>query len=599
MSQILPPATKWLRSIGQVLAIAFLLAACGGGGGGDSGSPADDPGPTPSVSVSPASADVDVGDDLVLEATVTGAGGGALAWEVEGVEGGDADVGWISAAGVYTPPEAVDAPRTFVVTVRLEDDPQVSADATVRAHPRFSDRTLRGSYVFLFTEALDSGEYARVGGVFEADGSGRLNGTVDIASTVGVAEGLPMEGTYAVNEDGEGVATIRVDGDIAYEVRVLARNRDQGAVEGATVGERISGRYVRRTEPDTVVGPGEGAFTFSYSGLELSGMRWTSSIGRIAISSSGQVLSGDQDLYTTDTADTGVQITGGNLDVSGADGRGTATVWNQYGPTRLRVYMVDDDSFHFLGVDGDELFSGIAYRLPSGEVSAMTLEGAYMMGLSSRTGIYLSRFTLDGGGNVLDARVDRHAGSFVEEDQPLAGTYTLNPNARGILSVDSVPLTRELVLRLVNPNFGWLGATAQEPADSGVIRHHLPDVAYADTLGSYEGPISVFSWDGAAPAPTNFSGMSRWEFSDSGNVELYLIGYEWQSDVNVPVDYFFTGTASIGEDGCAMLVIDGLGDRLRACFGSTDNGSTQGVDRALLLSLDDVRLVSGTLFRRY
>jgi len=68
------------------------------------------------VSVSPASASVPVGGTLAFTATVTDTTNTAVTWQVNHVTAGNASVGTISAAGVYTPPATLSAPLSVTVT---------------------------------------------------------------------------------------------------------------------------------------------------------------------------------------------------------------------------------------------------------------------------------------------------------------------------------------------------------------------------------------------------------------------------------------------------------------------------------------------------
>jgi hypothetical protein len=110
---------------------AAFLAGCsgltdvknpgGGGGGGTSGV---------TVSITPTSATVVVGQSAAFQATVTGSTNTVVTWQVNGVVGGNATVGTISA-GVYTAPAAVPNPATVTVTAVSQADTTQSKSASV------------------------------------------------------------------------------------------------------------------------------------------------------------------------------------------------------------------------------------------------------------------------------------------------------------------------------------------------------------------------------------------------------------------------------------------------------------------------------------
>jgi uncharacterized protein (DUF1800 family) len=87
------------------------------------------PPPTPgvTVAVSPTSVALAPGATQAFGATVTGSTNTAVAWSVNGIAGGNATVGTISAGGLYTAPAAVPSPTT--VTVRATSAASTAASA--------------------------------------------------------------------------------------------------------------------------------------------------------------------------------------------------------------------------------------------------------------------------------------------------------------------------------------------------------------------------------------------------------------------------------------------------------------------------------------
>jgi Putative Ig domain len=90
----------------------------------------DPPGET--VTVSPATATVLAGSGTqVFVATVRGASNNAVTWSVNGAAGGNAVVGTISTAGVYTPPATPPAQPTVTVTAASVEDARRTGSAAV------------------------------------------------------------------------------------------------------------------------------------------------------------------------------------------------------------------------------------------------------------------------------------------------------------------------------------------------------------------------------------------------------------------------------------------------------------------------------------
>jgi uncharacterized protein (DUF1800 family) len=90
------------------LALTLLVVMTAGCGGGSS-TPSSPPAPAPQVSVSPNNAAVRVDETQQFTAIATGVTNPTIVWSVNGTAGGNATVGTISAAGLYTAPSAIPA----------------------------------------------------------------------------------------------------------------------------------------------------------------------------------------------------------------------------------------------------------------------------------------------------------------------------------------------------------------------------------------------------------------------------------------------------------------------------------------------------------
>src|SRR5205814_2233071 len=86
-----------------LLPCLVVLVSCGGGGGSslnnNGGSSA-----TVSVAVTPGSATVNTGATQQFSVTINGTSDKRAGWDVDGIKGGNAGVGLISSAGMYTAP---------------------------------------------------------------------------------------------------------------------------------------------------------------------------------------------------------------------------------------------------------------------------------------------------------------------------------------------------------------------------------------------------------------------------------------------------------------------------------------------------------------
>jgi hypothetical protein len=134
------PAPRAIRLYAATLLVALVTAACGAGGGGAAvgsltGAPTDPPTSTtqsaPVVTVTPATASTGVGGTSVQFSASVSNGNKGVTWQVNGVAGGDATVGTISASGLYMSPGVMPSPPTVTVTAVSVADGGRSGSATL------------------------------------------------------------------------------------------------------------------------------------------------------------------------------------------------------------------------------------------------------------------------------------------------------------------------------------------------------------------------------------------------------------------------------------------------------------------------------------
>jgi hypothetical protein len=109
-------------------------AVTGGTNAGSSGGNGGTGNPTPAitVAVSPSFASVVVNNQLTFQATVSGSTNTAVTWQVGGITGGNATLGTINAAGVYTAPAQPPTPATVAITAVAQANGMSSSSASVR-----------------------------------------------------------------------------------------------------------------------------------------------------------------------------------------------------------------------------------------------------------------------------------------------------------------------------------------------------------------------------------------------------------------------------------------------------------------------------------
>lgn len=122
---------RGLHSNLLALGLGALLVASGCGGGGGDIPPPPPPPPSVNITISPTTAQPFLGQTQQFTATVTGTTNTAVTWSVNGITGGSATVGSVSATGLYTAPQILPSPATVSVTATSQEEPTKSASAQV------------------------------------------------------------------------------------------------------------------------------------------------------------------------------------------------------------------------------------------------------------------------------------------------------------------------------------------------------------------------------------------------------------------------------------------------------------------------------------
>src|SRR5690348_16503507 len=134
------PRSK-IRAMARWLALIAITQqiSCAGGGGGGAINGNFDPPPIPSITISPASAQLSAGASMQFTAIVQSASNPAVAWQVNGIPGGNSSVGTITPSGAatasYTAPANVSGVLTVMVAAVLQADSSKVGSATLTINP--------------------------------------------------------------------------------------------------------------------------------------------------------------------------------------------------------------------------------------------------------------------------------------------------------------------------------------------------------------------------------------------------------------------------------------------------------------------------------
>ncbi len=365
------------------------------------------------VTVSPAALALPAGTTATFSATVSG-NPITPTWQVNGVAGGNASVGTITANGVYTAP--LTPPSGGSVTITAVNG---GSNGTATATIVFSDNSLNGSYAFSYSgsdasSSLSGGEVPpvlAVAGSFAADSS---TGTISVLEDYNspgsstIAQALSLSGTYQVNPDGSGSATFAnpatLSGTEVWQFTLAAGT--SGGVSRQALLVRFDGTAtgsgtidLQNTAQLSSLSSISGNYVFNLSGLDSDAVPLQMA-GIFAADGSGNIPinSGEEDI--NDSGDSETQLNSPDLSLNGTysldagrlgSGRGFITLNNTSGATivhsaEFAFYMVDSTHLKLVEIDSNALLSGDVYAAPG------TTRGNYQ--LSSFSGNYA--FTLGG-----------------------------------------------------------------------------------------------------------------------------------------------------------------------------------------------------------
>ncbi len=418
------------------------LIYCGGGGGGDSGQLVI------SVSVSPGSATCSAGATQQFTVTVQNATNTAVTWQVNTVSGGNSIVGTISTNGLYTAPLSPPETGKVTVTAVSQADSTKSSSATVTII--FSNATMNGQYAFFLSGVDTSGDFF-VAGSFNADGNGNLtNGVQDLNHFTGIFSNLTFTGSYLIEADGRGSATITSSRGTSNFRFVVLSNDIAVLIEFDTFATGVGS--IEKQDPTAFSNSAlSGDFAFSLSGLGFSGLTG-STAGRFTLNGMGGISAGVEDTNDFGSISTNTPFTG-TYNV-GLNGRGTATLVEPSATLQFSFYVISANRILIVSLDYLPAMIGQVEKQQNVTFSNAYLSGDYVFtfgGVSTLGSIVSAgQFTANGFGGISSGVLDENDAGLVSENISFTGTYNISSNGRGTATLTSALGTSNFTFYMVS-----------------------------------------------------------------------------------------------------------------------------------------------------
>ena len=131
---------RYVRLLVALLGLSLCLCVVSCGGGSPITDPPTSPPPPPpppavTVDIAPGAASVTITQTQQFTATVGNTSNTTVAWAVNGVVGGNATAGTISATGLYTAPAKLPSPAQVTVSAASAADTTKTASGTITVVP--------------------------------------------------------------------------------------------------------------------------------------------------------------------------------------------------------------------------------------------------------------------------------------------------------------------------------------------------------------------------------------------------------------------------------------------------------------------------------
>jgi hypothetical protein len=558
----------------------------------------------PLVTVSPTSWTLTSGaaNTKTFTSTVTGAATTNVDWQVNGVLGGNAMFGTISAAGVYTAPNTPPIGSTVTVTAVSQDFMASFANATVTISG-YSTSSFQGHFAFSMSGRNASGAFFRAGS-FSADGNGSLNSGLEDVNAASCATTNPISfvGTYTIGADGRGTMRF-ADGCTPSTFSFVLVNNDQLQITGFDTSGTATG-LANLQDPTFFNASGlVGTYVFDFAGVH--GSSALSQIGEFTADGAAGITNG-----LVDINDGGV-VSPGSVSFSGlyfadenvpnalhSNGRLKATMHLPGGDRNFVLYIVSRGLAKIVGTDPQTTVGGVSgftsQQSPNATFDRTSLNGniAFLLAgpVPNGTIATAGSFLADGSGNIATGVLDENVNGVATPNVAFSsGSYMVASNGRGTATFTAGSHTYNLVFYLSTPGNAVLQETdSGRTSDGSFAQQQTTAFSLAFFQGNYELQTTGLS---AASAQTIEGQMSA---NGAGAISSGAIDID---SAGTPTSEAISGTYSLpGSNGRATLTLNPSTDNRNFAIYIVNSAQVfvVGIDAA-----PAARLASGAMSRRY
>lgn len=320
----------------------------------------------------------------------------------------------------------------------------------------FSAARLKGNYVFNFSGLGAAGSLAVMAGDWSLDGSGNISrGEMDVNDLAALAtplQDIPVTGTYSVNPNGRGIATINSSYGTQNFVFYVVNSKDLKFIETDTQ-PIVSGEVLSQAPGPFTIATLNGAHALTLGGTDGSNNPFALG-GVFTTDGAGNVTSGALDANDSGNTFLGTSVTG--TYTMNSTGRGILRLTSQ--SLQFAFYAAANGSIQLVDVDGSVGISGTAQAQTGGPFAAGSISGNYAFNFS---GTNLSSFgeeditgqlIADGAGNLTGTMDVNNLGSITHNIAISSSSYTMGGDGRGTATINTLAASFAMQIYQVDKN---------------------------------------------------------------------------------------------------------------------------------------------------
>ncbi len=311
--------------------------------------------------------------------------------------------------------------------------------ATPPPSGKFSNSSLNGSYAFSATGTDASGAFFSLGGVLQADGTGRITGgTLDLNDTSvspPILGAAITTGTYSVTSDGRGQAVLTIaqekvglDFVLLNNSHAMVTRYDSNGTGGGSMDLQSAATQAQLA----------GSYAFNFGGVDTTGNPFAT-VGSFTLDSAGNITAGVEDFNDAGLPYPGLTLTG-TVTLGSGTAPGTAsliatTTSNSvpFNTLTFDVYVADATHLKFIEKDAAPVLGGDAFTQQNAALPTTSTVLAFIMAGGVNAPLAVGGLvTIDGAGNVSSGLEDVNENGTVPSGAlSFSGTYAASGSVGG------------------------------------------------------------------------------------------------------------------------------------------------------------------------